>query len=271
MNIFLNEKKVCAAPGISLARFKREHKPGADVLICNGAPVPPREAAKLRLKEGDAVVLIRRGEKPSRSEACALLCARHSAGTIAKFRKTAIGIAGAGGLGSNAAMALARSGIGRLIMADFDVVEPSNLNRQAYNMSQIGQYKVDALKRNIRQVNPYVRVDAVRVKLTSRNIARVFAEADILIEAFDAPISKAMLANVFCRRFPAKPVILASGLADCASSNSVRTGRLGPNVYVVGDMRTGVASGVGLMAPRVGIAACHQANLALRLALGLEN
>ncbi|HOX21926.1 MAG TPA: sulfur carrier protein ThiS adenylyltransferase ThiF [Elusimicrobiales bacterium] len=270
MKIRLNEAVAQAAYGTTLGQLRRAKKPAADVIIYNGVVMRPAEASRCVLKAGDRVALIKRGEKPSAAKMRRLLCARNTPGVTERLRKTVIGIAGAGGLGSNAAMALARSGVGRLIVADFDVVEPSNLNRQVYSVSQIGMRKVLALKENIRAANPYVRVDAVKIRLNKENAARVFAKADILLEAFDDRDAKAMLAAAFCCRFPKRPLILASGLAACADSNSIRTRRLSPYVYVVGDMITGAAPGVGLMAPRVGIAACHQANLALRLALKLE-
>ncbi|NLO90895.1 MAG: sulfur carrier protein ThiS adenylyltransferase ThiF [Elusimicrobia bacterium] len=270
MKITVNETEMVLPDGTTLSAVRRKVCPGADVLVYNGAPVLAVTAAKLSLREGDTVALFRRGRKPTAVEAKALLQARNTPGSVAKLAKVAVGIAGAGGLGSNAALALARSGIGRLIIADFDVVEPSNLNRQAYDFRQIGLFKVDALKENILRANPYVRVDIRRMRLTAQNAARAFSGADILIEALDSADAKAMLAKAFCRSFPKKPLILASGLASCNDSNSVRTRKIGPYVYLVGDQRCGVRPGMGLFAPRVGIAACHQANLALRLALGLH-
>ena len=61
------------------------------------------------------------------------------------MRSSRIGIAGLGGLGSNIAAALARSGVGHLILADFDTVELSNINRQLYTLNHIGQKKAEAL------------------------------------------------------------------------------------------------------------------------------
>ena len=63
---------------------------------------------------------------------------------LGKFR---VGIAGAGGLGSNCAVALARSGVGTLVISDFDIIEQSNLNSQYYFTNQVGMMKTDCSKR----------------------------------------------------------------------------------------------------------------------------
>ena len=68
---------------------------------------------------------------------------------LTKIQNKTIGIAGCGGLGSNCAIALARIGIGKLIIVDFDSIDKSNLNRQYYFIDQIGKPKVDALEYNI--------------------------------------------------------------------------------------------------------------------------
>lgn len=225
---------------------------------------------RIKLSPGDIVVLIKRGEIPKRKELESLMVARHTPGVHEKVKKATVGIAGVGGLGSHVALALARIGIGKLVIADFDIVEPSNLNRQVFNIDQIGEVKVTALKRNIRKINPYVRVESHRVKLTEENVPTIFKTVDILVEAFDDPKEKTMLVNSFTRRYPKRPVVAASGLAGYAPSNWIKTRKIGNFLYVVGDMKTEAGVGQGLMAPRVGIAAHHQANLVLRLILGRE-
>ncbi len=93
---------------------------------------------------------------------------------LEKLKKATVGIAGLGGLGSTLAVALTRAGIGRLIIADFDKIEPSNLNRQHYFIEQVGQYKVDALTENLQRINPDVKVDGHIIKLTEENIPQIF-------------------------------------------------------------------------------------------------
>jgi len=266
MKILLNEQPLEVSEGATLFAVRDEHKPEADVLIVNGFPA----GGDLPLGEGDGVVLIRRGEQPSKEELEALMAARHTPGVHERVRKATVGIAGVGGLGSAVAIALARIGVGHLVVADFDVVEPSNLNRQQYFVDQIGLPKVIALKDNLRRIHPYVRVTTFNGRLTPDNLPEVFAEADVMVEAFDAADQKAMLTETFLGRCPEKPLVAASGLAGSASSNTIVTRRSLGNLYMVGDGETAARPGEGLMAPRVGIAAHHQANAVLRLLLGEE-
>lgn len=268
--IKLNEKDIEVDKDISIFELKSRYKRKANLFIYNGGVISELQAKSIKPSSGDSVVLIRKGAVPSRKELESLMTARHTPGVHEKVKKATIGIAGLGGLGSHVAIALARIGIGKLVIADFDVIEPSNLNRQAFNVDQIGEIKVKALKTNIRKVNPYVKVESHRVRLTERNVPKIFKDVDILVEAFDVPKEKTMLVNSFAKRYPKKPIVMASGLAGYATSNWIRTQKLGNSLYIIGDMKTGAGIGQGLMAPRVGIAAHHQANLVLRLVLGEE-
>lgn len=264
MKIWVNESVQALADGTSLYALRSQFKPDADVVIVNGHPA----TADQPLRDQDRVVLIRRGEQPSAQELEALMAARHTPGVHERVKKAVVGIAGVGGLGSAVAVALARIGIGRLIVADFDLIEPSNLNRQQYFIDQIGMPKVSALRDNLARINPYVRVDVVYERLTPENVGAVFADAEILVEAFDAADQKAMLVESFHRHYPQRPLVAASGLAGYQPSNTVVTRRVATQLVLVGDGLSAARPGEGLMAPRVGIAAHHQANAVLRLLLG---
>jgi len=239
-------------------------KPDADVLIVNGFPADPGQ----ELVEGDRLVLIRRGEVPGREQLDTLLTARHTPGVHERVRRATVGIAGAGGLGSAVAIALARTGVGRLIIADFDLVEPSNLIRQQYFIVQLGQPKVYALRDTLARINPHVHVAACHLRLVPGNIAEIFGAVDILAEAFDRADQKAMLVETFAAHYPDRPMVAGSGMAGYGPANSIVTRQCGRNLFICGDGSTAAAPGVGLMAPRVGIAAHHQANAVLRLLLG---
>lgn len=266
MQLRLNENDLEIAVGTTLYALRDQYKPGADVLIVNGFPA----AADQPLRDGDSVVLIRRGEIPPADELEALMAARHTPGVHARIKVATVGIAGCGGLGSAVAIALARVGVGRLILADFDVVEPSNLNRQQFFVDQLGLPKVDALRENLRRINPYVQAATFLGRLDRENVPQVFAMADVLVEAFDAAEQKALLVESWRSAFPDKPLVAASGLAGFGPSNSIVTRKLGRNFWLVGDGEAAARPGQGLMAPRVGIAAHHQANAVLRLLLGEE-
>ncbi len=188
---------------------------------------------------------------------------------LAILQESAVGIAGAGGLGSNAAMLLARAGVGKLIIADFDVVEPSDLNRQFYFIDQIGLPKVVALEQNLKKLNPYCAYEMHNVKITPENIKEIFSAADLLIEAFDQADQKQMLIEQWLAHFPNRPIIAASGLAGYGGNNKIRQRKLG-NLYICGDEASECDECTAPMAPRITIVAAMQANLAVELLVKIK-
>jgi len=266
IRITVNEKEVSVLPPFSLFHLKVQLKPSADVVIYNGFPVTSDHL----LKEGDEIVFIKKGEIPSLEEFECLMMARHTPGIHQRIKKSVVGIAGLGGLGSAVAIALARVGVGRLILVDFDVVEPSNLNRQQYFIHQIGMPKVDALQENLLKINPYVRIRTYKEKLDRNNVERIFEEAEVVVEAFDRADEKAMLINMVSEKMSDKYIVAASGVAGYGENNEIKTVRFSSKIFIVGDHKTAAQPGVGLMAPRVGIVAHHQANTVLRILLGEE-
>ena len=181
---------------------------------------------------------------------------------LARFR---VGIAGAGGLGSNCAVSLARSGIGTIVISDFDVVEPANLNRQYYFVSQLGMLKTTALKETIARINPDTIVIAHTENLNRENIPDIFAGCDIIVEAFDTDQMKEMLAETIQVRMPGTPVILGSGLAGWGNNESIRCRRIDNTLYVCGDETTDTTPDNPALAPRVGIVANMQANTVIEI------
>jgi len=190
--------------------------------------------------------------------------AGHDPAILPILRASVVGIAGAGGLGSNAALALARAGVGKLIIVDSDRVEITNLNRQHYLWSQIGMPKVEALVANLRKANPFSEYVGIRRRITAANAARTFAEADLLIEAFDRADQKQMLIETWIAHYPDRPIIAASGLAGYGENRRIRQRRVG-DLYICGDEVSEPPPGIAPMAPRVGIVAHMQANLAIEL------
>jgi len=264
MKIFLNEKPIEIEGRLTLFQVRDRFKPDADILVRNGFPATENAT----LEEADHITLIRRGEKPRLEELTALMIARHTPGIYAKLKASCVGIAGVGGLGSSIAVALGRIGVGKLILVDYDVVEPSNLNRQQFFIDQIGEAKVEAMRLNLEHINPFVEVVSHQVFVTPENIPDLFGQVDVLVEAFDGADQKAMLIEEFLSRFPEIPLVAASGMAGYAPSNTITTRHITRKLYLVGDGKTGARPGEGLMAPRVGIAAHHQANAVVRLLLG---
>jgi sulfur carrier protein ThiS adenylyltransferase len=185
---------------------------------------------------------------------------------LEKLKGTCVGIAGCGGLGSNCAMALARVGVGTLVIVDFDIVTLENLDRQYYFRDQIGQKKVLALQENIKKVNPEIEVQAHDVLLGPDEVVHIFKNCTLIIEAVDRADMKLMIIETVSERFPDKFIIAASGLAGYGGNNALRTRRLG-SLFICGDEISEVSADLPPLAPRVGIVAAMQANQALEIIL----
>ena len=188
-------------------------------------------------------------------------------GERAALESVRVGIAGAGGLGSNCAMHLVRSGVKHITIADFDVVNESNLNRQFFFRDQIGQKKVEAIKANLLRIEPDADIRAVDMRLDASSAREVFADCGIVVEAFDAVDAKVMLVSAFASS--GKKLVTASGLAGWGRSNEMRVRKMG-NIVAVGDGETAVGANAAPASPRVGIAAAMQANSVVAMLLGEE-
>ena len=186
----------------------------------------------------------------------------------AKLADASVVILGCGGLGSNAAAMLLRSGVKGLTLVDFDSVEESNLNRQLFFRDQIGRPKTECLAETLLRIDPEARLTLVHEVLTPENLAGIVRGHDVIIEAVDGAEAKAMILDVCCTQCPDTPLVTASGLAGVAPANQVVTQRLADNVYVVGDLESDVRDGHPLLASRVMVAAAHEAHAAIRLILG---
>ena len=207
---------------------------------------------------------------PSREEMFAALEMRQGADAVRKLQAATVAVCGLGGLGSNIAISLARAGVGKLILVDFDCVDVTNLHRQQYRANQVGLPKPDALLANLKEIAPYTEFETHFEKLTAENAARLLANADVICEAFDVAESKATLVNTVLETMPEKFLVAASGMAGYGSGNEISTRKVTKRFYVCGDGRSDVADGIGLIAPRVMLCAAHQALTAIRLILGQE-
>lgn len=182
-----------------------------------------------------------------------------------KLNNARVAIAGLGGLGSNIAVMLARSGVGHLLLVDYDTVDVTNLNRQMYGISHIGMPKTEAIRKILMEINPYLDIQTCNVKVTTENIEALFASYSIVCEAFDAPDQKAMLVEGLLSRCPNTVIVSGNGMAGYGDANTIQTRRQLSRLYVCGDGNTDIAEGMGLMAPRVAICAGHQANKVIQL------
>jgi sulfur carrier protein ThiS adenylyltransferase len=186
---------------------------------------------------------------------------------LGKFR---VGIAGAGGLGSNCAVALARSGVGTLVLSDYDVIEKHNLSRQYFFTDQIGMMKTIALKESINRINPEIFVIVHQKKLDRINIPEIFSGCDVIVEAFDGSEMKEMLIETVQIKMPGTPLIIGSGMAGWGKSEAVKYRKIDNTLFVCGDEASEVSESIPSMAPRVGMVANMQANVVIEILMQMK-
>ena len=197
------------------------------------------------------------------------LLKRNVKGIVKKLKETKVCILGLGGLGSNVAILLARAGIGHLKLVDFDIVEASNLNRQQYRISHIGMKKTEAIRTIIKEINPFVEIETLDVKVDRENILSIVGDIEIVVEAFDVAETKAMAIEELLINGD-KILVSASGMAGLGSGNEIITRKVRDNFYLIGDNYSDYEEYSGIMSTRVMLCAAHQANIVLRIILGEE-
>lgn len=262
-SIYLNGKQTEVSKNTLFSAFSKQNN---TIIILNGF----QTSEDVEIKENDEIYIIEKGKMPKEEELEAMMSARHTPKIHAKLKNSKVAIAGLGGLGSNIAVSLARIGVGELFLIDFDTVEPSNLNRQSYYIKHLGMYKTDALKQQLEEINPFIKITTKIEKITEENAVSILKNYSIICEAFDNPSAKASLVNAILTNCPKTKIVSASGMAGFESSNNIKTSRKMKNLYLCGDYITPATFGTGLMAPRVQICAGHQANMILRLLIGIE-
>lgn len=186
---------------------------------------------------------------------------------LGKFR---VGIAGAGGLGSNCAVALTRTGIGSIVIADHDVIEPANLNRQYYFSDQIGMRKTDALKSNLLRINPDLVISAHSVLLDPDNTCSIFSGCDVIVEALDDAAMKEMLVTTVLTKLPGIPMVIGSGMAGWGNSDLLRIRKVDDFLYVCGDESSEASEENPPLAPRVCIVANMQADVVVGILMNRQ-
>jgi len=202
---------------------------------------------------------------PTKEEWNKALVERHGEDVQKKFSMATVAICGLGGLGSNIAISLARAGIGKLILIDYDRVDITNLHRQQYKANQIGMNKTDALRNNLLEIAPYIELKTYTVRITEDNATELLKDADIICEAFDNAEAKAMLTNLVLETMPDKYLVAASGMAGFGSANTIQTRRVAKRFYLCGDGASDVQTEGSLVASRVMLCAAHQAHTVIRI------
>ena len=202
---------------------------------------------------------------PTKKEWIQALDDRHGIEFQKKISSTTVAVCGLGGLGSNIAISLARAGIGKLILIDFDKVDITNLHRQQYKANQMGMTKTEALQNNLKEINPYLETKIHTICLDESNAKDVLADADIICEAFDNAEAKANIVNFVLSEMPDKYIVAASGMAGLDSANLIKTRKVSKRFYLCGDEVSDIKDGIGLVSTRVMLCAAHQAHTVLRI------
>lgn len=187
---------------------------------------------------------------------------RNVPGTTEILLAKTVGVAGCGGLGSNAAVALARAGVGHLVLADFDKVEPSNLNRQHFFRADLGRPKVAALADHLHAIRPEIALTLHETELTPANVPEIFSACDLLLEAFDRAERKVWLIRSWCAAYPSRPLVSGNGLSGLGDHGALRVTSAG-NLHFCGDGSSQMSE--GLCAARVAVAANMEAHVAIEL------
>ncbi len=263
MEIILNGSKTFLNFPLSISKLMLEKSIDADIFIVNSFPVDKDYI----IKDNDQITLIKKGQMPSKQQLEYMLICRQGIDVYEKLKSSSIVIAGIGGLGSHAASSLVRAGAGSIKIIDYDVVEPSNINRQFYFLNQISMYKTEALKHNLSNINPYVNISISNVYLDENNIIDELKGFDVILECFDNVKSKMLLIEKCIKELPESYIIGASGVAGYESTQLFKIKKLGSNCIIVGDFENEAVFNKGLMAPRVSAAANIQANEAVKYLL----
>lgn len=259
MKVTLNNECIDVAESCLLSDIAKDF----EIFVVNGYGAQ----ADRVLLEGDNIYALSRGEALAEDLFCNMVLARNGTEYFEKMQKACVCICGLGGLGSNVAEMLTRSGIGRLILADFDRVDPTNLNRQNYVAADIGCPKTEATARHLREINPKLEITMHAQRVNAENILQIAEGASVVVEAFDDAAAKAEVVSTVLSHTK-KYVVSASGMAGLASGNDIKTRRAMSRLYVCGDGVSDVTGGISLYSPRVNICAGHQANMVLRILLG---
>lgn len=205
---------------------------------------------------------------PSKEEWTKALAAKQGEDVQKILSNATVAVFGLGGLGSNIAICLARAGVKKLILSDFDRVEITNLNRQQYKARQLGELKAFALAENLREIAPYVELECHAERITGENVVQIAGDASVVCEAFDRAEEKAMLVNAVLEKMPEKFLVAASGMAGFESANLIETRRVSRKFFMCGDGRSDVNDGIGLVLSRVMVCAAHQAHMVVRILTG---
>lgn len=183
-----------------------------------------------------------------------------------KIKSVHIGIAGAGGLGSNCAHFLVRCGFRKFIIVDDDTVDGSNLNRQFFFEDQVGMPKVSMLKENLLRINPDLEIESSFTRVDRTNVSEMFKDVDVIVEAFDKVECKTMIVEAYINS--GKLLVAASGIGCWGHPDNIRVKQVKPGFFIVGDFVTAIDEATPPLAAKVAMVAAKQADVVLQMVLG---
>lgn len=251
MHLFVNGKYVECGDRTALS-LRDSFAPGCEIIFINRNKV----SGDVVLEENDRITF---ANVPSENSSIANLITERCPGSLREcVNGITVGIAGCGGLGSNIAIQLARTGVTKMIIADYDSVELSNLNRQQFSLEHLGMLKTDALEAVIARINPDVIIRKHPIRVTRSNIRELFVDCDVVCEAMDDPVEKAKFLNGFLEIFPEKDIVCGIGMGGFGNMAAMTQRRLSEHITVCGDGCTGSEN--GLTAPRVSVCASLMAD-----------
>lgn len=263
MKITVNGKELFIEKPLSIKNLILELNVDSDIFIANSFPV----SLSYNIKNNDVITLIKKGSIPDKDYLEYQLISRQGLKEYNILKNSSVAVCGLGGLGSNAAISLARAGVGSLKLIDFDIVEPSNINRQVYFIEHIGKNKTDALKEIINKISPYINIETANIYLDETNIINELSGFNVILECFDNISSKMMLIEKCVNNMRDSYIIGASGVAGYYNTDKFTKKSLGSNCIIIGDFENEAGFNQGLYAPRVTAAANIQANETIRYLL----
>ncbi len=191
-----------------------------------------------------------------------------------KLNTASVLIIGVGGLGTTASLFLANSGIGNIILNDYDSVDITNLPRQIlFNSDDLGKNKAEIAKKKLMQFNPNISVEALTEKLQENKLEEINLVVDVVLDCTDNLQSR-LLINKVCIKSK-KPLISGAAIRYeghiAVFRNDIAIKSCYNCLYQQEDENTEDCEGSGIMAPVAGLVGTVMATEAIKILIGKES
>jgi molybdopterin/thiamine biosynthesis adenylyltransferase len=183
-------------------------------------------------------------------------------------------IVGLGGLGAPASLYLASSGIGRLIINDFDRVDETNLPRQIlFRAEDVGEYKTATTSKRLDAINPAVEITELNQRLAENEFAEVMTDCDVVLDCTDNFTTRMAINAASVRT--GTPLVSGAAIRFEGQIAVFRSDRPGEPcyrcLYSEEDENLETCAGQGILAPVAGTIGCMLATEAIRLLAGIDS